>query len=526
MYRLLAILLLFAASTARAGFETWVHPWLSPMEKSAMAPDDAVRTLELTVTPGEYEPAVFAVRGDRGMKLAVKLLQGTLPASWCELHVVESLADSTRPNRLYEFSLPVEVSPGKTKYFWLTVRPPSGTAAGVYEALVRLSSGDLEQTLEVRCRVLPFELQSSSVVSGVFMSGTDIPQSYYLDMKEHGLEAIQFFWGGTGIEIKNVDGRIELDFSGTEKFMRRVTGAGLKGPVVFSLGNDHHLHYERKIAEAFGIPVETGEKVGGKAVIGPAVSPELDSLFVEGLRQLDNWWKEKQWPQELVILIYDEPTERLLARCKQRYDMLKSVMPATRVYGVVMNRTTWAESMVDQCDIVVSDGDFIGCRDVAQNYDKGYWVYTFPLRSVHVSRYDMGCMPWRVDAQGSFFWMYNYWGYDPDNCAVYPHPVNPCQVVRSAPWEGVREGCDDLRYIATAEWLIARAPDGIKQKARQRLLQIKSSIEPNRRKPVPLGDEHDVMSVLSHYNEPQRVREELIYLIMELLGEDYPGEGN
>jgi hypothetical protein len=519
------LLLLSAVSSATAALDVWVHPWLAPMEKSATMPDDAGQTLSLTVTPGEREPAVFAVRADRETEVSVELIPGSLSASWCELHVVESLADTTRPNRLYEFSLPMNVHSGRTRYFWLTVRPPEGTPAGFYVALIRISTGDIEQTLKISCRVLPFELQDTPVLSGVFMGGTDIPESYYRDMKEHGLDAIQFFWGGTGIKVNNEDGRIELDFSRTEQFMKRVTAAGLNGPVTFSLGNDHHLHYERAIAEAFDMPIVTGEKVGNKAVIGPEVTPELDSLFVEGLRQIRDWWNGMGWPQELVILIYDEPTERLLARCKHRYDMLKTVMPSTRVYGVVMNRRSWAESMVDQCDIVVSNGDFLECLELTRNYDLDYWVYSFPLRAVHVSRYDMGFLPWRVGASGTFFWMYNYWSYDPDNCAVYPDPVNPGKVIRSAPWEAVREGHDDLRYAATAQWLIGRAPAGIKQKAQRRLEEIRNSIEPNRRKQAPLGEFHDEMSVLAHYGEPQRVRDELIYLIMELLGEDYPGEG-
>ena len=293
--------------------------------------------------------------------------------------------------------------------------------------------------------------------------------------------------------------------------------AGLEGPVIISLGNDHSLHYERRLAEVFDIPVSTGDTVDGKAVIGPAVSSKLDSLFVDGLRQIDSHWRERNWPQELVVLIYDEPTERLLTRCRDRYRLLKSVMPATRVYGVVMNRRSWAESMVDQCDIIVSDGDFTGCQEVAERYGKDCWIYSFPLRTVHGTRYDMGSLAWRVKAQGAFFWMYNYWSYDPDNCAVYPHPVNPAEVVHSAPWEAVREGMDDLRYLATAQWLIGRAPTGLREKAARRLESLRSTIDPSRRRGVPRGEAHDEMSVLAHYSLPQHVRDEATAIILELL---------
>ena len=203
--------------------------------------------------------------------------------------------------------------------------------------------------------------------------------------------------------------------------------------------------------------------------------------------------------------------------CKHRYDLLKTVMPWTRVYGVVMNRRVWAESMNDQCDIIVSDGDFLGCLEAARNYHKDYWVYSFPLKHVHTTRYDMGCMPWRVHAQGTFFWMYNYWRFNPDGCAVYRHPDNPDELVRSTPWEGVREGMDDLRYIATAERMVQYAPAEKKDEARVRLQAVFNSIDPTRREKTALGEAHDELSVLKHYNEPQRVRDEVIEIILSLL---------
>ncbi|MBN2289478.1 MAG: hypothetical protein JXQ83_09115, partial [Candidatus Glassbacteria bacterium] len=412
-----ALLVLTLFSSVQAELAVWEHPYLKPMVRQEPAPASPRQALRLRTTPGEYEPAAFAVRPDRAAPVAVSLdwAEGprALPVSWCELHVVGSLSDSTQPNRLYEFNGPVELKAGETSFFWLTVRPPADAAAGTYSSAVRVESGGEVRRLEVICEVLPFTLDRSPVIGGVFMSSTDLPAGWYADMKEHGLDAIQFFWGGTGIGMSRKGERLVLDFSRMDKFMAEVVAGGLEGPVIISLGNDHSLHYERQIAGVFDLPVETGERIDGKSVIGPAVSPRLDSLFVDGLRQIRAHWEAKAYPQELVVLIYDEPTERLLDRCKHRYDLLKTVMPWNRVYGVVMNRGVWAESMRDQCDIVVSDGAFLDCLDVARKYHKDYWVYSFPLSQVHTTRYDMGCLPWRVRAEGTFFWMYNYWGYNP-----------------------------------------------------------------------------------------------------------------
>jgi len=517
----LTLLILALAPCLRAELIVWEHPYLKPMVRQDPVPGELQKTITLRVTPGEYEPAAFAVRADRPASVSVTLDQPegsrALPAAWCELHRVGSLSDSTQPNRLYEFSGPVELKAEETAFFWLTVRPPADAAAGSYKARVSIESEGGTQALDIACEVLPFTLDRSPITGGVFMASTNLPPGWYADMKDHGLDAIQFFWGGTGIRVTRRGDEIVLDFSRMDRFMADVCAGGLEGPVIISLGNDHSLHYERRIAEAFDIPVETGEPVGRKRVIGPAVGPRLDSLFVEGLRQIRAHWEAKAYPQELVVLIYDEPTERLLERCKHRYDLLKTVMPWNRVYGVVMNRRVWAESMNDQCDVIVSDGDFLGCLEAARKYHKDYWVYSFPLRHVHTARYDMGCLPWRVRAQGAFFWMYNYWRFNPDGCAVYRHPDNPGKLVRSTPWEGVREGMDDLRYLATAERLVHYAPAGKRGEAGVRLEAVFNSINPTRREKARLGEEHDEYSALAHYNEPQRVRDEVIEIILSLL---------
>ena len=128
----------------------------------------------------------------------------------------------------------------------------------------------------------------------------------------------------------------------------------------------------------------------------------------------------------------------------------------------------------------------------------------------------MGCLPWSLDADGTFFWMYNYWFYDPDNCVVYRDPVNPARLVSSTRWEAVREASDDLRYFATAEQLIKAAPTDKKEKAMEKLGKLKQSIQPRRRGQRPSG-ETDEAAQLKYFNEPQRIRNEVIGIILDLL---------
>jgi hypothetical protein len=431
-----------------------------------------------------------------------------------------------------EWTSPNTLRPGRTEFYWITVRPSAEASSGVYEAKVLVSSESGARFLDLECEVLPFTLDNSPVTGGAFMWLIDLPPGWYRDMKEHGLDGIQFFtwewairemqmdrskwsWEPAPVRIRREGNGIDLNFTEMDRIMADIESAGMKGPVVISLGNDHHLFYECRIAEEMGWPIETSEEIDGKPIIAPPADSKLDRLYVDGLRQLKEHWEEKGYPQELIILIYDEPTERLLARCKNRYDLLKKAMPDNRVYGVVMNRRELAERMIDQMDIIVANGDFTANRDLAREQNKGYFVYSGPLRRTHLSRYNMGCLPWSVDAEGVFFWMYNYWFYNPDGCAVYMDPEDPNKLIPSTSWEAVREGMDDLRYFATAENLIENAPSEERAVAGEKLEKLKKSLDPTygrRRR----GSRETVDLPRDYYLEAQRARNEAIRIILSL----------
>jgi len=521
MKKLFVILLVIAwATAARGEIAVWSHPCLQPMVKEAPAPGTPSVTMSFKVTPGEYEPAAFAVRSEKAAPLIVSLsgLEGLgwLPPDWCELHKVASLDESTQPNRLHEFENPLNLQPGITQFFWITVRPPADARPGKYIGRVFLQSVHEVKQLEIRCEVLPFRLEKSPITGGTFMDQTNLPPAWYRDMKEHGLNAIQYFWGYNA-HVTRQDEELAIDLSRMDNFMADFNACGMTGPVIISLGNDYHMHYERRIAEAYGMPIDTSKNIDGKRIMGPPISPKLDKLFADGLRQIRDHWKRKEYPQELVVLIYDEPTERLLERGKNRYDLLKTVMPDTRVYGVVMDRRIWAEQMLDQCDIIVANGDLTGCRKLARQNGKGYWVYSGPLGSPKTARYKMGSWAWRAHADGVFFWMYNYWSYDLDGCAVYPHPDDRSKLVRSTAWESVREGMDDLRYIATAESLIDKAKGEKKRAAAARLKKLRQALDPEIRKRDMAGKENEIPQLPENHDDPELLRQQVLEIILDLL---------
>ena len=529
----LLILSFVAASAlmAQSNTRVWPHPYLKPMAWDDSGDQVQGNLISIRLAPGEYEPETFAVRNEsEAVSVSVTLTNkstGTLlPESWVSVRKVVSRIESKAPDRLMEFSGRQSIDPGRTQYFWVTVKAPETANPGIYSNEIVVSDGNNEYSLQLEVNVLPFKLEQSNITGGAFMSSVNLPSSWYRDMVEHGLKSIQAFWGGWSIDIVKDGDNIRCEFGDFDKIVRSAIEGGLPGPFVVSLGNDHHMHYERDIAQAMGWKVDTSEVIDGKPIISPAVTPELDRLFIDGLRQINEHWDSTFPDHELVILIYDEPTERLLDRCKKRYEMLKTVMPDKRVYGVVMNRSGWTFSMVDQMDIVVSNGDFVACQEVAERFGKDFWIYGFPMQYTQTARHDMGILAWRTAATGVFFWMYNYWGYNPDGCAVYPLVDDMSELkswrrirddqklVPSIAWEAIREGQDDLDYVETAEKYILASPQDIKLKAARKLEEIRKSIAPDRRQKLLTGEDHDELTKLDFYGFPGQIRDQIVDLIL------------
>ncbi len=527
-------------SPAPTEFTAWAHPVLLSMDRSEIPPEIPVARLEVRAAKGEYESAALAVRAVKNLELSIEYKPGNMPANWVKLNLVKSLADTTRPNRLYPLDGPAALDSARTEFVWLTVHPPDDAETGAYKGTMVVSANSQRQNIDVECEVLPFQLEENTITAGAFLCLADLPDGWHEDMKRHGIDAVQFFtwewsvrdtsmlarrgeWVEEPIAISSRGDEIVLDFKAMDRMMDRINDAGMRGPVVISLGNDRLMHYEIRIADVMGMPIDTTSKPTPKGwssrtitFIGPPMSERLDSLFISGIHQLQEHWAEKQWSQELVILIYDEPTHGLLERGKQRYDLIKRYYPDTRIYGVVMDKRELARDVAPQCDVIVCNGDFDGCREVALELGKDLFTYG-GMGSENRTRFLMGCLPWRARSQGSFFWMYNYWFYSPDRCAVYQHPDNWQAVVRSVQWENIREGCDDLRYFATAEKMIESFIGDRRDKFSARLEQIRDTIDIGYRGNRADRDEMGREKYIEHLEYPQQVREQVIALIMEML---------
>jgi hypothetical protein len=340
---------------------------------------------------------------------------------------------------------------------------------------------------------------------GAFCGGSDrsITFRHMQDLHERGFDALQFFWNAVTLPLANDEGRLRIDWSFVDGWMADFQRAGMRGPVVWSLGNDANSHTENNLSDLFHIPRPPSVMKEGKQTnFADIHNPELNRRLKELLLAIRDHAREKKWP-EIVFLIYDEPTERLMEEHEDRYKFIKSFWPDLRIYGVTMNRLEWARSINHMVDILVANGDFDSIRKLADESGKPFWLYgSASSRDQAALRQSYAWRPWRHRAEAVWFWAYNYhWGdayndfdgrlADSTAAMVWPSKTPGGPVIYSVSWEGMREAIDDMAYIQTLDRMLSKSGGAAANRIRGEFEALKNSVPTGRRVRVAGGDNHD-----------------------------------
>ncbi len=422
----------------------------------------------------------------------------------------------------------VNVAGGDRQLYYLTFTAGDNTPPGAY----RLRLSVHESPLEILLRVRPFRLRKNvDYFFGAFCGGRDITitRDYLRDLALRGFDALQFFWGGVSVGLTNQNGALKIDFSQVDRWIEEFMAAGLRGPIVWSMGNDSRSHLENRIAELFSLPKAGPRTVGGKTTdFADIHNPKLNELVKQLMLSIKTHAEQKGWP-EIVFIIYDEPTERLMQEHEHRYRFIKSFWPELRIYGVTMNRIEWAEDIQHMVDIFVANGDFAEISRLGKRTGKPFWLYgSASSRDAASLRHRYAWTAWSHDAEASWFWAYNYGTGDPyddfdgrlaESTArmVWPPRREGGPIIFSVSWDGMREAVDDMRYIKTLEWMLARSESSRGKLIATELSKIKSSVPEGRTFRVLGGDEHDRVQQLQNRKYVSGLRERIAGWIEEIL---------
>jgi len=529
------------------------------LPNSKPVPDEALGVLKITATPGEIESqsfSVYALRDLAGLAVEPKVAGASGAGAWLAaativedvlFHPVQYQPKEARnwPTLSY-LRYPIFIRPaakypvpqGTSRLYWVTITVPPEAPSGLYQALIRLKDEkgvSLELPLEVK--VLPFKLTTENLPRfGAFLSGEPFARGEWAFMKRYGMDALQWFWDSHPIKIRNENGRVAMDFTGYDAMVKGMKDAGMRGPLVLSLGNSYHGDYEMKLSEAFGLRLLSKVIDGQLISIADFTDPRWEELWVEGLRVIFDHAKKAGWP-ELALLIHDEPTKYILAYYPFKYHLVKKYFPEVPVYGVFFEPQKDPGPLLKSCDIMVANRDLGRIKALASLHNKRFWTYNNICadQSFGKCRLLYGQIPAYYESEVMWFWCWNYWINNPwddfdgwgetvggpaqsdaDWVAVYP-AVDGVEPVRTLAIEAAREGIDDVRYLKTLENLVkAKDPgrwEALRREIRRRQAEMFNGIEQDNR----CSSDPDFFKTTRN-DDVERLRDFVIEEILKTLG--------
>ncbi len=441
------------------GFIAWAPNWMDRLyPNSVPEAADLERACRAFATPGEYEPVTVAIRALEPLKnvrvevgdLAADA--GTIPARAIEVREVrcwpQRIGSSWSKEyrampELLELFQSVGIAADTTQEFWLTIHVPDD-AAGTYAGPVRLTAdGGRQWEATLTLEVLPFRLAKAERPVGMYwrdeQGGPERLDQQIRDMLAHGITAVTLSRKPT---IENVDGKLVMDASELLVFLQHLKQMGIDGPIPYYPG------LEGLVKRAF--------PDGG-----------FDALYVEAIRQLEEVSSRDDTPKLLHYPVdeignSDERGEKAAHLCS-----LIAQVPGATSY-ITVNNYEAGEKWGDGFDIWCGNIEYAAEQERRLlERGKRYMRYgPAYLNSCRKARNSSGFGFYRRPAEAQYYWHYQAFNRDPFNdfdgtardwCAAYPGPDGP---IPTLDWEAIREGIDDLRYIATLKQLASQAEQG------------------------------------------------------------------
>jgi hypothetical protein len=449
----------------RRGFVPFVPHWLATVyPNSVPRPTDFTRPLAAFACPGEFEPLTVALRTLRdleGVRCTVSSLTGpeTLPADIVEVRTVtcwpQRIGSSWGTEwqvmpELLERKPEVDVKADTTQEFWLTVHVPETAAPGVYRGTVRLTStdGGLAE-IPIQLEVLPFSLLSNERPVGMYwyehrVAGTPRRDIQIRDMLAHGVTAVTM--GRLFPKIRNDDTRPVLQLEDLRIFLQELHALGIRGPIPY-----HTSILMRELKRAFPDADENA----------------LDALYVEAVRQLETVSSRDDTPALLYYPVDEIGNHEDRGRKAQHECELIGRVTGAVSY-ITVNNYEAGERWGDTFDIWCGNIEYTPEQEQALlEKGKRYMRYgPAYLNSARKARNSSGFGFYRRPAEAMYYWHYQCFQGDPfndfdgtcrDHCAAYPGEDGT--PIPTIDWEAIREGIDDMKYIATLKAYARKAAE-------------------------------------------------------------------
>jgi len=456
----------------KRGYLAFGHPYTLRVFPETMPPEGRPRKASAAATPGEHEPITFSVRALRpifGMKVLVTDLSASsgsrIPASSMKIHSVRLWPQRSKASWGKEYDIVHEVldphdqginiPPGVTREFWMTLHAPADAAPGTYTGKLTMTAENAPSLdLPIEVRILPFKLDElKERVTGVYFKYPPTPkqdvEKLLADIRDHGVRAVTMSFQPA---VKVRDDKLEIDFSRSDEFVSLLKKYGITGPMPFH-------------------------------------PPRPKGKYVECVRAMLDHARQKGWPEVLFYPV-DEPgnSQKRRDECLKLLQLIKQVPGAVtyvtcngKVEDYVPKIDPWMDVRCYQMLSYTRKQQ----EDTLAKGDRLYFYYGPIGDDAKRARLVNGFFFWRTGATALYYWHHQYVCGSPntdfdsrarDWCAVYPGPSGPLSTVA---WEGVREGIDDLRYIELLKKTMSESKDADAVAEAKRALEgIKQAIDP------------------------------------------------
>jgi len=428
-------------------------------------------TAHLFATPGEYEPASFAVRPVERVEAMFMTAgpltgpAGTIAADRVRVQSVEGFHGGDR-NILMDLGRPWDMPAFRRELFWVTVHVPGDARPGTYTGAVTITSnGQAVGQLDLALDVLPFTLDPAPYALGFNYSnpGDEATlEAHLADMREHGMTTVGPLYE---FHLPVYD----EDTSEIAAFIAAYQAAGYTQPLYF----------------ASPMSLVTGTLLG----YGPVDSRRFQRKYLQVMHRLHAETSQHQVP--VIYSIGDEFTNKALPGVEYGEKLARFVYEELPEICVTSDMNGYLE--------VMRMAPYLNVAAVNNGWD-GIDGHNHGRRLINrealleIGR--TGAIPWFVNAgvgrfpYGFFFWkMARYgvrgkieWYYNlGDNEEGSVVRTEGARVWPTLAYERSREGVDDLRYVCKLEALVAQAkaaglPDATLQPARDLLQRLGDSI--------------------------------------------------
>lgn len=440
-----------------------------------------INSLNVSVTAGEYEPAVFCIRSEHGLDnfhIEVTDLLGNenetiskqnISVNYVKLfpHLIGDKKYRLRPlilERLEFLSMPKQY----TKQIWINIYVPPLARPGTYKGYVYLKDNHATlKKLDLKVTVLPFRLGESKRNYGMYYYIDSRWKGFYpenmmrhfLDMKCHGLNTVAVY---VVPYLKNGNDNIIIDFdkpgtyrtASVNQLMETYLNSGFNRPIIF-MGLDSILKH--RIKSDLGLRI---------------YSNEFDKVFVGIVNAIESQIIRNGWP-EFIYSPTDEPagSQDRMKMCKYYLKLFKAKFPENKTYLALnglkkgIDDGAYFDPWLNIRCYAFLNQELI---DATRTSGDGLWVYNGGSFGFG-PRYDrlfFGFYAEKIKADGVMQWAYQWpatlkaspydeisnnqqgWYY------AYPSEDGPLPTIG---WEAIREGIDDARYVQKLRDLIDKA---------------------------------------------------------------------